>query len=235
MSTESDGRPTPIEDVVAARLGLHAVAELLLAGPQFRSSGTIRLRVTADGFATVRSPGAGITTLRVRAGGVLLREPDGLSLPLSHSEHSIAALASTFGVEAGAPEGVYPAVVRASLDSPLKLPAAGVDVVLTALTVGDTALLALLTELGQDGEPVLWPEHFDVGFSHGEVNFGISPGDAEHPLPYAYVGPWTPRQGAFWNESFGASMPLGKPVDVSMIMAFLREGRERAVSDPKAD
>jgi hypothetical protein len=53
-------------------------------------------------------------------------------------------------------------------------------------------------------EPILWPEHFDLGIALDEVNYGVSPGDNGHPLPYAYVGPWTPREGEFWNASFGA-------------------------------
>jgi len=44
-------------------------------------------------------------------------------------------------------------------------------------------------------EPILWPEHFDLGIAADEINYGMSPGDVGHPLPYAYVGPWTPRRG----------------------------------------
>ena len=40
------------------------------------------------------------------------------------------------------------------------------------------------------GRRVLWPEHFDVGIDANEVNYGVSPGDASCPEPYAYVGPW---------------------------------------------
>ncbi len=56
------------------------------------------------------------------------------------------------------------------------------------LARGDQALRAL----APDVEPVLWPEHFDLGIQLDEVNYGISPGDAGHPRPYAYVGPWKP-------------------------------------------
>jgi hypothetical protein len=50
---------------------------------------------------------------------------------------------------------------------------------------------------------VLWPEHFDIGISVDEVNYGVSPGDVHIPEPYAYVGPWHPRVGTFWNTGFG--------------------------------
>ena len=42
----------------------------------------------------------------------------------------------------------------------------------------------------------LWPEHFDLAFELGDAdagtraNYGASPGDADHPEPYLYVGPW---------------------------------------------
>jgi hypothetical protein len=40
--------------LTATRRSLHAVAEQLLAGPQYRDSGTIRLRVAPGGFAQVK-------------------------------------------------------------------------------------------------------------------------------------------------------------------------------------
>ena len=42
--------------MTATRRALHGVAEYLLAGPQYRASGTIRLRVSDGGFATVAEP-----------------------------------------------------------------------------------------------------------------------------------------------------------------------------------
>jgi hypothetical protein len=40
------------ETVVRTRRALHAVAETLLAGPQYRTSGTIRSQACPGGFAT---------------------------------------------------------------------------------------------------------------------------------------------------------------------------------------
>jgi len=46
----------------------------------------------------------------------------------------------------------------------------------------------------------LWPEHFDIAIEMGEVNYGFSPGDADHDEPYAYVGPWSAEvSGELWN------------------------------------
>ena len=55
-------------------------------------------------------------------------------------------------------------------------------------------------------EPILWPEHFDVAIEMGEeaagarATYGFSPGDENHPEPYAYVASWTAQDaGEFWN------------------------------------
>jgi hypothetical protein len=78
---------------------------------------------------------------------------------------------------------------------------------------------------------VLWPEHFDVAVTEGEVNYGVSPGDDYHPMPYAYVGPWTQRTGSFWNAPFGAVRGLDPRHDVDElaadVVAFLTEGRTK--------
>ena len=54
----------------------------------------------------------------------------------------------------------------------------------------------------------LWPEHFDLAIELGEeragrrANYGFSPGDADHPEPYAYVGPWTADiSGDLWGAT----------------------------------
>jgi hypothetical protein len=90
--------------------------------------------------------------------------------------------------------------------------------------IGDAALRAFAPGL----EPVLWPEHFDLGISLDEVNYGISPGDAGHAAPYAYVGPWEARDGDFWNVSFGALRSVDELTDVSAIAEFFVAGRDAA-------
>jgi hypothetical protein len=54
--------------------------------------------------------------------------------------------------------------------------------------------------------PILWPEHFDVAIELGSepdglrATYGFSPGDQQHPEPYAYVGPWVAQApGELWN------------------------------------
>lgn len=98
---------------------------------------------------------------------------------------------------------------------------------------GDAALIeewfargdAGLRSFAPDVEPVIWPEHFDLAITLDEVNHGISPGDAVHPLPYAHVGPWTPREGAFWNVPFCALQPAGDLPDAHAVAAFFAKGR----------
>ena len=57
----------------------------------------------------------------------------------------------------------------------------------------------VLRSLG--GEPILWPEHFDIAIVIGEANYGFSPGDEQHAEPYAYVGPFAPVEGELWNAT----------------------------------
>ena len=81
---------------------------------------------------------------------------------------------------------------------------------------------------------MLWPEHLDVAITVDEVNLGLSPGDAGIGEPYAYVGPWAPRRGDFWNVSFGAARLLTELGGVDEVTGFFREGAALAVSDPPA-
>ncbi|MFI9502934.1 hypothetical protein [Nocardia sp. NPDC052566] len=197
---------------VGTRDSLHAVAELLIAGPQYRQFGTIRLGVVPGGFGGVKLP--------VSVVGDELVWADGRAL-LSGSYREIAERA---GVAAEAPTGLYRDTTGADPADPVRVDAEAAAVIAEWLATGDAALRNLLPEL----TPVLWPEHFDLSVTADEVNYGVSPGDAGHPGPYAYVGPWHPRTGDFWNASFGALRPLAEVRDVPSLLAFFEEGRARA-------
>ena len=218
----------PSDDaVMGARRALHAVAEHLLAGPQWRHAHEITLAVTPDGFATRFPPAPGVDALEL-AGTDVVSRPAGTVVPL---RGSVRAVATGLGVTPGAPEGLYGEHAELGPDDELVVDPAAVAVVLGALSAGAAALGELAAGTGHSTEtPVLWPEHFDVGVSLDEVNYGVSPGDAAHDLPYAYVGPWTPRDGAFWNEAFGASRPVADLRDAAGILAFFREGRALAAA-----
>jgi hypothetical protein len=159
--------------LTATRRSLHAVAEQLLAGPQHRAEGTIRLRVTPGGFGQVAGP------WRVEGGELV--GPD-LRVPLTGT---IADVAKAAGVEPGAPTN-YSDHADLAEDAPLSVDPTAAAAVAEWFARGDAGLRAF----APDEQPVLWPEHFDLGIAVDEVNYGISPGDAGHATPYAYVGPW---------------------------------------------
>jgi len=64
---------------------------------------------------------------------------------------------------------------------------------------------------GRGPDHVVDAEHLGVAIACDAVNYGISPGDASRPRPYAYVGPHEPRTGPFWNAPFGAAPATGGP------------------------
>jgi hypothetical protein len=198
--------------VVATRRSLHAVAEMLLAGPQHRAHGTIRLRVVPGGFAQVKGP------LRVENAELVAEQA---RVPL---RGTVAEIAARIGVDAGVPEGLYTDHAPHGIDEPLAVDPAAAALLAGWFGRGDGGL----RRFAPDAEPVLWPEHFDLGIGLDEVNYGISPGDAGHPGPYAYVGPWTARQGPFWNAGFGALRPAAELPDEDAVAAFFAAGRAAA-------
>jgi hypothetical protein len=205
------------QTLASTRRSLHGVAELVLAGPQYAASRSIRLRVTPRGFGTVVEPD-------LRVDGVELVSPTA-RLFLGGT---FAELARGVGVEARALRDVYAEGPDVEPDDPVAVDPDAAAVVADAFALGDAAMRGF----APDEHPVLWPEHFDVGISLAEVNYGVSPGDANLTEPYAYVGPWAPRVGAFWNAPFGAARPLRAVPDVEALVTFFREGAAAAAVDP---
>ena len=136
---------------------------------------------------------------------------------------SCRALADAVGVAPRAP-GNYPDGCGVDADEELTFDLEALAALEEWFGRGEAALRAFAPGV----EPVLWPEHFDLGYTIDEVNYGVSPGDEGLPSPYAYVGPWTPRRGAFWNAPFGASRTAAELPDVDAVVAFFREGRAAA-------
>jgi hypothetical protein len=200
--------------LVATRRALHGVAELVLAGPQYAACGSIELRVTAGGFGTVDRPDLRVAGAQVLADGRAERI-DG---------HTPRSLAAALGVEVTRLDDVYSGGPGVSEDELLVVDEASAQVLAEAFAAGDTALRSL----APDASPVLWPEHFDIGVTVDEVNYGVSPGDDHVPVPYAYVGPWTmPARDQFWNQSFGAAREMATFADPTAVHAFFEEGRDR--------
>jgi hypothetical protein len=196
-------------DLSQTRTALHGVAELLLAGPQYDVSATIRLRALPGGIATVAPPD-------VRLEGAELVAPGG-RCPLAGT---YAEMAAAVGLTPRRLDDVYSGGPGVSADDPVVADAGRLAVLVDALALGDAALRVFAPGL----EPVLWPEHLDVALTRDEVNFGVSPGDGYLPEPYAYVGPWEPRTGPFWNQPFGAARPMAELADLESLVTFFAEG-----------
>jgi hypothetical protein len=207
-----------IDLLVGTRRALHGVAELLLAGPQYRASGTIRLRVEPGGFGTVTDPAVRVDGDRLVHGGH--------SLPLAGA--SYADLGGRAGLDTGAPAGLYHDGSGAAPDDPVHVDPAAAAHLAACFAAGDEALRIL--DPGQ--LPVLWPEHFDLGIVLEAVNYGVSAGDSHIAEPYAYVGPHDFDAGAdryrseFWNAPFGAARAL-RELPGEALGGFFLEGRQR--------
>ncbi|RCG17401.1 hypothetical protein DQ384_39695 [Sphaerisporangium album] len=204
-----------VEELATTRRSLHAVAELVMAGPQYRTSGTIRLGVVPGGFRTVAEPGLRVEGDALVAGGQVRAPLDG---------RTPAELGAATGAGVGAPENLYHDGSGASPDDVLRVDPAAAGHLARCLARGDEAL----RRLAPDATPVLWPEHFDLAVTVDEVTYGVSLGDGHLGVPYAYVSPWEPRAGEFWNAPFGAARPLSELHDLH---GFFAEGRERAAED----
>jgi hypothetical protein len=204
---------------VDTRRQLRGIAESLIAGPQHRSSGTVRLAVRPGGFAAVALP------ISVHGRDLVwLNGCATLAGPLS-------AIAEAAGVDAGPPKGVYDLEDPLPADAVLDLDVGATEWIHRSHYAGGHALKHVLPEC----HPVLWPEHFDVAAAQDEVSYGVSAGDDHHPTPYAYVGPWTKPSGPFWNAPFGALYPLNPAHDVdaltSRIADFFERGRRELHRD----
>lgn len=194
------------------RRRLHAVAELVIAGPQHRRDGTIRLRVVSGGIAG--------SALDLAVVGPELVWPGGRA-PLAGTCRELAELA---GVDVGAPDGLYHDHADLGADDPLAIEPSAAEHLLAWFATGDAALRTF----APDAEPVLWPEHFDLGVTLDDVNFGVSPGDGYLAEPYAYVGPHVPPEGDFWNAPFGAVLTATDAAGVAAAVAFFEQGRQLA-------
>jgi hypothetical protein len=206
----------------ATRHSLHAVAELVLAGPQHRRSGTIRLLISPGGFRTLTDPELRVDGVDLVAGATRL----------AISGSSCAELAAAAGIDVGAPRDLYHDGSGAGPDEVLRVDPDAARWLEDCWAAGDAAL----RRFAPGEHPILWPEHFDVGIFVDGVGCGVSPGDGFLPEPYAYLTPRSPRAGAFWNAPFGVARPMREldRADPDAVLAFLTEARERAEADPPA-
>lgn len=198
-------------DDVETRRSLHAVAELLLAGPQHAAHGTIRLAPCPGGFTAIRDPFTSVVGGQLRVG----------DRAVELAGRTVRDVADAAGVVPRGLEEVYPDGCGLDEQHLLRVDPAAAERLHAAFAAGDAAL----AELFPDVERVLWPEHFDLGITVDEVNYGVSPGDGFLDEPYAYVGPWRTDglEGAFWNAPFGSARALREVDDLA---GYLAEGAE---------
>jgi len=96
-------------EFVATRRQLRGIAESLIAGPQYRAAGTIRLAVRPDGFV-------GVALALAVHGTDLVWQNGGAQLAGRPGE-----LAAAAGVDYGPPEGVYEIVDPLAADAVLDI------------------------------------------------------------------------------------------------------------------
>ncbi|MGW5228425.1 hypothetical protein ACWEP5_26220 [Nocardia niigatensis] len=203
------------DDYAMTRRCLHGVAELLMAGPQYRAHGTIKLRPAAGGFATIHPPFIAVDGDLLLVAGTVIGKLSGTTY---------ADLAAHAGIDAGAPADLYADSSGCILTDPIQVDFDHAHTVARAFDWGNRAL----RRLEPAETPVLWPEHFDLAITADRINYGVSPGDSHIPAPYAYVGPREQPTGPFWNESFGAARTLTSLGDANAVYEFFVEGRDRA-------
>ncbi len=203
------------EELSRARRALHAAAELLIAGPQYAATGDIRLKATGDGFSGWVSP--------VKVSGNELITTDGRFALRGR----LTDVARSAGISPRSLRDVYAGGPDFTDDEPAEVGRSAAVVLLTSFVHGDAALRGF----APDEEPVLWPEHFDIGITVDEINYGVSPGDTGIEEPYAYVGPWRVPVGRFWNQPFGAARLLTELPTPERIVDFFFAGRDAARVD----
>ena len=207
-----------VDPYARTRHSLHGVAECILSGPQLLASGTVRLRVLQGGFATVADP-------LVRVSGTDLVAADGRRVPLQGRLSDVAAQA---GLTAVVPD-LYDDHAEVGPGDDVAVEPREAARLSSWLARGEKAL----TLVAPASQRVLWPEHFDLAVTVEEVNLGVSPGDAHHPEPYAYVGPWDADDllraddHPYWNATFGATLDARAAVDADAIARFFRAGLVR--------
>jgi hypothetical protein len=189
--------PSTFQETVAA---LHRVAERIVS-PARKPDREISLEATPGGFGTPVFEHEGRPhQVRVDGAELVFRSGDG---------ERRAALTS------------LAAAARLVADL-LPADAAGDDAAIAIDPAAATALAdwygfgaSVLGEFvaGAASEPAsspvrLWPEHFDIAIELGSeqlgerANYGLSPGDEQHPEPYVYVGPWTAEPaGELWQAT----------------------------------
>ncbi|MFC3689479.1 hypothetical protein [Aquipuribacter hungaricus] len=208
--TGADGHEAA--DVLAAtRTALHAVVELVMAGPQQRASGTVDLAVRPGALETVAAP-------RLRLEATSLAGQGGEASLLGTT--SVLALAAAVGVTAGAPGGSRGGTTGIGLDDPLQVDTDLATALLDWFAVGAAALLTV----APGEQAVLRPDDLRLSVTVDGVVCGVSPGDGTSVHPYAFVVPAGAGAGHAHQQTW-SQVP-----DAGSVAAFFADGRARVLA-----
>lgn len=210
---------------------LHRVAVHVLANAQSAATSHFALMPTAGGFGTPQY-GANRERIRVSGGSLFVERVSGIRDGAIAATLTVASIAGSSIRELCSVAGVEPdpelwigadAVDLGDPDGTITLDPVTGTILGDWYALGQRAMDEAIASLPdpQAGVTRLWPEHFDLGvdiavdpIGKPEVrcNLGAAAGDAFHPEPYLYVGPWTsdrPGPTEFWNAPFGATLGFG--------------------------
>jgi hypothetical protein len=225
----AQGAEASIETLRTTRTSLHAVAEHVMAASQYARKRRLGLRQATGGFATQHYVVDGIERRMAVLGTELVVRDDveGEATELHVPITSLRAAGGLAGGPVGMPSDAYQPSPMPDPDRDLAVDPGAAAHFADFFARVQAALTVFAAELVAEGpsEIQLWPEHFDLAVTISEVNYGGSPGDAEHDRPYLYVGPFEPpARGGFWNEPFGASRDWREVDGVEGALRFFREG-----------
>jgi hypothetical protein len=181
---------------VATREALHLVADRIVAAAR-KPDNEIALTVTPGGFGTPPFEFDG-RTIKVTVDGAELVVAEG-------GAERRTAISSLAEAAAFVGEGLYPS---GSPDdrTPLAVDPAAAGALADLYAFAAAALERFASGLPAEAgatEVILWPEHFDVALeAAARATYGVSPGDDDHPEPYAYVSVWSgDAEGQLWNAA----------------------------------
>ncbi len=217
----------------ATRLALHVVAEHVVSPARTHATGNeIALEARPGGFGSPAFPDGG--WVAVDGDRLIRRAPDGTLH--DHRLSTVQAAAEFAGLTA------------TSTLVPLEIDPVAAGVLADLFAFADAGLRVLRAEADPADRPSpirLWPEHFDIAYEEGDetaggrAGYGVSPGDENHPEPYAYVGPWTPPPaGPLWNATAfpGAELTYAELRDAAdptaAILGFFRARRAALQREP---
>ncbi len=231
------------DDYLVSVEDYHRLAYAVVGEARRVATGRFGLRSLSDGFGTpvfeVTMGRAGEMECQVWVGGDELFATEGGTLRSTHIT-TLTAAADFAGVSPGTEAREHDSPELGDVERWLRVsPEMGAHLA-TWFRLGKQAL-GQMHELPGAAEPdeiQLWPGHFDIATAIGDAaagtraTYGLSPGDAAHPFPYAYVGPWgeVDRSDPYWNDGAfgGASLPYAEIIaaadPASAVFEFLYAG-----------